>query len=72
MEEEVEALLVGDAGESVIGILALQVSDQFGELVVVAEVVHGVGESLPADNGREVAVCLAVTVKIQVSFILLS
>jgi hypothetical protein len=35
-------------------------------------VVHGVGESLPADNGREVAVCLAVTVKIQVSFILLS
>lgn len=69
VEEEVEAFLVGNARESVIGILALQVGDQFGELVVVAEVIHGVGEGLPADNGREVAVCLAVTVKVSFSLI---
>lgn len=51
VEEEVEALFVGNARESIVGILALQVSDQFGELMVVAKVIHGVGQSFPSDNG---------------------
>lgn len=34
MEQEVKALLIGNARESIIRILAFQVCDQFGELVV--------------------------------------
>lgn len=61
VEQEVEALLVGDARESVVRVLALQISDQLGELMVMAEVFHRVSQRLPADNGREMAVRLAVT-----------
>ena len=34
VEQEVKALLIGNARESIIRILAFQVCDQFGELVV--------------------------------------
>jgi hypothetical protein len=42
VEQEVEALLIGDAGESIIRVLALQVCDELGELVVIAKVLHRV------------------------------
>jgi hypothetical protein len=51
VEQEVEALLVGDAGESVIGVLALQVCDELCELVVLAKVLHRVLQSFPSDDG---------------------
>jgi hypothetical protein len=51
VEQEVEALLVGDAGESIIRVLALQVCDELCELVVVTEVVHRVLQGLPSDDG---------------------
>lgn len=51
VEKEVEALLVGDAGESIIRVLALQVCDELGELVVLAKVLHRVLQSLPSDDG---------------------
>lgn len=62
VEEEIEALLVRDAGKRIIRILALEVSDQFGKFMILAKVVHRVLEGLPADNGREVAVGFTVAV----------
>lgn len=67
VEQEVEALLVGNAGESIIRVLTLQVGDQLGELVVLTKVLHGVLQSLPADDGREVAVSLAVPAEVRAS-----
>jgi len=61
VEEEIEALLIGDAGECIIGVFALEVSDQLGEFMVVTKVFDRVGESLPSDNGREMTIRLAVT-----------
>lgn len=51
VEQEVEPLLIWDARESVIGVLALQISDQLGEFVVGTKMFHGIRESLPADDG---------------------
>jgi hypothetical protein len=65
VEQEVEALLVGNARESIIRVLTLQVGDQLGELVVITKVLHGVLQSLPADDGREVAVGLAVPAEVR-------
>ena len=59
--QEVEPLLVGDARERIVGVLAFQVSHQLGELVVGAIMVHRVCERLPADDGREMAIGLAVS-----------
>lgn len=42
VEQEVEALLIGDARESIIRVLALQICDELGELVVIAKVLHRV------------------------------
>lgn len=61
VEQEVETLLVRDAGECIIGVLALQIGHQLGELMVVTKVLHGIGERLPTDDGREVAVRLSMT-----------
>lgn len=61
VEEEVESFFVGNTGECIVGVFALEVDDQFGELVVVAELFDGIGEVLPADNSCEVSVWLAVT-----------
>lgn len=61
VEQEVEALLIGDAGESIIRVLALQVGDELGELVVITKVLHRVLQGLPSNDGREVAVGLAVS-----------
>lgn len=61
VEQEVEALLIGDAGESIIRVLALQVCDELGELVVITKVLHRVLQGLPSNDGREVAVGLAVS-----------
>ena len=61
VEQKVEALLVRDAGECIIRVLALQIGHQLGELMVVAKVLHGIGERLPTDDGREVAVRLSMT-----------
>lgn len=61
VEQEVETLLIGDARESIIRVLALQVSDELGELVVITKVLHRVLQSLPSNDGREVAVGLAVS-----------
>jgi hypothetical protein len=67
VEQEVEALLVGDAGESIIGVLALQVGDELCELVVLAKVLHRILQRLPSDDGGEVAVSLAVTRKVRIN-----
>ena len=42
VEQEVEPLLVGNAGECIIRILALEIHHQLGEFVIVTKVVHGV------------------------------
>ncbi len=61
VEQEVEALLIGNAGESIIRVLALQVCDELGELVVITKVLHRVLQGLPSNDGREVAVGLTVS-----------
>lgn len=66
VEQEVEALLVGNAGESIIRVLTLQVGDQLGELVVLTKMLNRVLQGLPSDDGREVAVGLAVTVEVRI------
>lgn len=43
MEEKVEALLVRNAGEGVVWVFAFQVDEEFGELVVCAELLDRVG-----------------------------
>lgn len=59
--QEVEALLVGDRAEGVVRVdAALEVGDELGVLVVGAVVVDGVLEGLPADDGGEVPLRLAV------------
>jgi hypothetical protein len=40
VEQEVETLLVRNAGECIIRVLALQIDHQLGELMVVAKVLH--------------------------------
>ncbi len=54
MVEQIEALLVGDAGEGVVWVFAFEVDDQLREFVVVAELLDRVGEGLPADDGAEI------------------
>lgn len=68
VEQEVEALLIRDAGECIIGVLALKVSDQLGEFMVVTKVFDRVGESLPSDNGREMTIRLAVTTEVSITW----
>lgn len=60
VEQEVEALLVWDAGERIVGILALEVHNELGELVVISEVLNGIYQGFPSNDGREVAVSFAV------------
>ena len=55
MVEEGEAFLVRDAGKGVVRVFALEVGDEFGEFVLFAEVVDGVGEGFPAYDGGEIA-----------------
>lgn len=43
MEKEVETLLVRNAGECVVRVFAFEVDNQFGELVVRAEMLDRVG-----------------------------
>ena len=58
--EEGVAFLVRDAGESVVGVFALEVDDHFRKLVRGAELRHRVLEGLPSDDGGEVPVGVAV------------
>lgn len=44
VEKEVEALLIRDAGECIVGVLALEVGDQLGEFVIMTEVLDGISE----------------------------
>lgn len=60
MVEEDEAFFVGDGGEGVVGVFALEVDDEFREFVVGAVVVDAVCEGFPADYGREVAMGFAM------------
>lgn len=59
--QEVESLLVWNARESIIRVLALQVGDKLSEVVIMTEMIHRVCESFPADDGREMTVGLAMT-----------
>lgn len=61
VEKEVKSFLVGDAGESIIGVLALEVRDQFSELVVMPKMLHGVSKCFPTYNGGEVSICLPMS-----------
>ena len=58
--QEMETLLVRDAREGIIGILALEVEDQFREVVVLSILLDRVAQRLPPDDGREVAPRVAV------------
>ena len=53
--EKVEALFVGHGREGVVRVLALEVGDEFCEVVAVAELGDRVAQRLPADDGAEVA-----------------
>jgi hypothetical protein len=58
--EGVEPLLVGDGREGVVGVLALEVDDEFCVGVGLAVALDRVLQRFPADDGREVAVGFAV------------
>lgn len=51
VEQEVKALLVRDAGECIIGILTLQIHNEFSELVVVTKVLDSICQRLPSNDG---------------------
>jgi hypothetical protein len=60
VEEEVKALLIRNARESIVGILALKINNELGELMVISKVINGISQRFPSNNGREVAVGFAV------------
>lgn len=51
VEDEVESLLIRNARESIVWVLALQIGNQFGELMFVSKVVHGIRKCFPAYDG---------------------
>lgn len=51
VEQEVESLLVRDAGECIVGVLTLQIHNEFSELVVVAKVLDSICQRLPSNDG---------------------
>lgn len=51
VEQEVKALLVRDTGECIIGILTLQIHNEFSELVVVTEMLDSICQRLPSNDG---------------------
>lgn len=60
VEQEVKALLVGNARERIVGVLALEINNELSELVIVSKVFDGVSQRLPSNNGREVSVGFTV------------
>jgi hypothetical protein len=48
--EEVEALLIGDAREGIIRVLALQINHQLGKFVVCTKEFHALFEGLPSND----------------------
>ena len=60
VEQEVEAFLVRDARESIVRVLALEIHNELGELVVVSEVLNGISEGFPSNDSREMAVSFAM------------
>ena len=64
VEQEVETLFVRNARESVVRVFALQVSDQLGELMVMAVVFNGIPQGFPPYDGGEVAVLLSVSIRL--------
>lgn len=60
VEQEVKPFLIGNAGECIVRILALEIHHQLGEFVIVSKVFHGVGQRFPSDDGREMTVRLAM------------
>lgn len=60
VEQEVEALLIRNAREGIIGILTLEIHDKLSELVIISKVLDGISQRLPSNDGREVAVCFTV------------
>lgn len=61
MVEEYETFFVRYAGECIIRIFALEIHDQFCKFVSRPEIRDGVGESLPANDGREVTMEFAMS-----------
>jgi hypothetical protein len=60
VEQEVETLLIGNARERIVGILALKIHNKLSKLVIISKVFDGVSQRLPSDDGREVAVGFTV------------
>jgi hypothetical protein len=60
VKQEIKALLVRNAGECIVGVFAFEINNELGELVVVSKVFDGVSQGFPSNDGREVAVGLAV------------
>lgn len=58
--EESRALLVGNAGEGIIGILTLEVRDQLGVFVVFTELGDAVRQRFPTDESTEITDPLVV------------
>lgn len=48
VEQEIEPLFVRNTGKRIIRVLSFQVSDQFGELMIVAKMFHRVFKRFPA------------------------
>jgi hypothetical protein len=56
VEQEVKALLIRNAREGIIGILALKIHNKLSELVVIAKVFNGISQRLPSNDSGEVAI----------------
>lgn len=67
IEEKNEPFFIRNARERIIRILALQINDQFGKVVVRTELLDRVSQGLPSNDGREVPVRLAMPIKKMIS-----
>lgn len=66
--EEVEAFLVRDRAEGIVGVFPFEVDNQFRELVIFAVHLDRVLKSFPANDCAEVAVRLAVNLGLDAAF----
>mgnify|MGYP007098514574 CR=1 FL=1 len=61
VEQEVESFLVRDTRKRIIRVLALEVRNQFSELVVMPKMLHGISECFPTYNGGEMPICFPMS-----------
>lgn len=72
MKEKIKALFVWDAWKCIVWVFSFQVNDQLGKFMIPSKVLYGIRESLPAYDGREMTIGLAVASRSQQELVTLT